>query len=324
MERGEIKSSVIYLAGGCFWGMEKLMQSIPGVLDAQSGYANGTGEADANYKTVCAGKTGFRETVRVSYDPARVSLDQLLFAYFAVVDKTAVNRQGHDVGTQYQAGIYYADDAAKAVVERVAGVERARTPGFAVEIKPLKNFFPAEEYHQDYLDKNPGGYCHIPFAEIARFSRAVVDAGAYPRPPEKEIESRLTPEQFAVTQRSATEHPFQNAFYDNTEKGLYVDVVTGEPLFLSTDKYASSCGWPAFTKPVEESVVVAREDRSHGMIRYEVRSRAGDSHLGHVFENDPDSPNGVRYCINSASLRFVPFDRLEEEGYGYLTERFAT
>ena len=312
----------IYLAGGCFWGMEKLMQSIPGVLDAVSGYANGTSEADANYKTVCGGKTNFRETVLVTYDPARVSLDQLLFAYFAVVDKTAVNRQGHDIGTQYQAGVYYADDASKTVVERVAAVERARTPGFAVEIKPLENFFPAEEYHQDYLDKNPGGYCHIPFAEIARLSNSVIDAGEYARPAEAEIVKRLSPEQFEVTQNSATERPFQNEFYRNDEKGLYVDVVTGEPLFISEDKYESSCGWPAFTKPVESAVVVEREDRTHGMFRVEVRSRAGDSHLGHVFENDPESPNGVRYCINSAALRFIPYDKLEEEGYGYLKSKF--
>jgi peptide methionine sulfoxide reductase msrA/msrB len=312
----------IYLAGGCFWGMEKLMQSIPGVLDAVSGYANGTGEADANYKTVCGGKTNFRETVLVTYDPARVSLDQLLFAYFAVVDKTAVNRQGHDIGTQYQAGIYYADDASKAVVERVAAVERGRTTGFAVEIKPLENFFPAEEYHQDYLDKNPGGYCHIPFAEIARLSNSVIDAGVYARPTEAEIVKRLTPEQFEVTQNSATERPFQNEFFQNEEKGLYVDVVTGEPLFTSENKYESSCGWPAFTKPVESEVVVEREDKSHGMYRVEVRSRAGDSHLGHVFENDPESPNGVRYCINSAALRFIPYDKLDEEGYGYLKTKF--
>ncbi|MPM37185.1 Peptide methionine sulfoxide reductase MsrA/MsrB [bioreactor metagenome] len=303
----------IYLAGGCFWGMEKLMQSIPGVLDAVSGYANGTCEADANYKTVCGGKTNFRETVLVTYDPARVSLDQLLFAYYAVVDKTAVNRQGHDIGTQYQAGIYYADDASKAVVERVAAVERARTPGFAVEIKPLENFFPAEEYHQDYLDKNPGGYCHIPFAEIARLSNSVIDAGEYARPTEAEIVKRLSPEQYAVTQNSATERPFQNEFFRNDEKGLYVDVVTGEPLFTSEDKYESSCGWPAFTKPVESAVVVEREDRTHGMFRVEVRSRAGDSHLGHVFENDPESPNGVRYCINSAALRFIPYDKLRKK-----------
>ena len=313
---------VIYFAGGCFWGMEKLMQSIPGVADAVSGYANGTCEADATYETVCSGKTGFRETVRVDYDPEAVSLDQLLFAYFAVVDPSVRNRQGHDVGTQYQAGIYYTDDETKRTVERVADIERRRTGRFFVEILPLKNFFPAEEYHQNYLDKNPGGYCHIPFAEIERIKKAVVDAGGYARPDETEIAEKLTPEQFAVTQRAATERPFQNEFFGHLEKGLYVDVVTGEPLFTSEDKYASTCGWPAFSKPVDESVVVERDDRSHGMVRTEVRSRAGDSHLGHVFGGDPESPSGVRYCINSAALRFIPFGRLEDEGYGYLKSKF--
>ncbi len=318
-----MKTRSIYLAGGCFWGMEKLMHSIPGVVGAVSGYANGTCEADANYKTVCTGETGFRETVFVVYDPAKVSLDQLLFAYFAVVDKTAVNRQGHDVGTQYQAGVYYADDESGDTVERIAAIERARTPGFAVEIKTLVSFYPAEEYHQNYLDKNPGGYCHIPLAEIARLSGAAVDAGSYARPSEEEIKERLTPEQFAVTQKNATERPYQNEFFQNGEKGLYVDIVTGEPLFTSLDKYDSSCGWPAFTKPVEEAVVVERQDRSHGMERTEVRSRAGNSHLGHVFTGDPESPNGVRYCINSASLRFIPYDELDQAGYGYLKDRFG-
>lgn len=317
-----MKTRSIYLAGGCFWGMEKLMHSIPGVVSAVSGYANGTCEADANYKTVCTGETGFRETVFVVYDPAKVSLDQLLFAYFAVVDKTAVNRQGQDVGTQYQAGVYYTDDESGNTVERIAAIERARTPGFAVEIQPLISFYPAEEYHQNYLDKNPGGYCHIPLAEIERFSKVVIDAGVYARPSEGEIKERLTPEQFAVTQESATERPYQNEFFQNSKKGLYVDVVTGEPLFTSQDKYDSSCGWPAFTKPVEETVVVERQDRSHGMARTEVRSRAGNSHLGHVFTGDPESPNGVRYCINSASLRFIPFDELDRAGYGYLKNRF--
>lgn len=319
-----METSAIYFAGGCFWGMEKLMQSIPGVIDAVSGYANGTCEADATYETVCSGRTGFRETVRVEYDPGRVSLDQLLFAYFAVVDPTVRNRQGHDFGTQYQAGIYYTDDDAKRTVERVACVERRRADRFFVEIGPLKNFFPAEAYHQDYLDKNPGGYCHIPFAEIERVKSAVVDAGAYARPSDETIENKLTPEQFAVTQRAATERPFQNEFFDSNAKGLYVDVVTGEPLFVSEDKYASACGWPAFSKPVDENVVVERGDRSHGMSRTEVRSRAGDSHLGHVFDGDPESPSGIRYCINSAALRFVPYDRLEEEGYGYLKSKFNT
>ncbi len=316
------QSNTIYLAGGCFWGMEKLMQSILGVLDAESGYANGTGERDATYEVVCSGKTGFRETVRVVYDPARVSLDHLLFAYFSVVDKTAVNRQGHDVGTQYQAGVYYADEAARAVVERIAAVERARTPGFAVEIGPLINFFPAEAYHQDYLDKNPGGYCHIPLDEIARLSGATIDAGRYPRPDEAQLHALLTPEQFAVTQQSATERPFSSALYGNSRRGLYVDVVTGEPLFTSDDMYRSSCGWPSFTQPIEPPVIVARADGSHGMRRVEVRSRAGDSHLGHVFEGDPESPNGVRYCINGAALRFVPLEELEAQGYGYLRGKF--
>lgn len=317
-----METRVIYFAGGCFWGVEKLMQAIPGVVDAVSGYANGTCEADATYETVCSGKTGFRETVRVDYDPAKVSLDQLLFAYFAVVDPSVRNRQGHDVGTQYQAGIYYTDDAARQIVERVAAVERHRSEQFFIEIEPLKNFFPAEEYHQDYLNKNPGGYCHIPFAEIERIKKAIVDAGKYARPADDEIEKKLTPEQLAVTQRAATERPFQNEFFGHHEKGLYVDVVTGEPLFTSNDKYASACGWPAFSKPVEESVVIERDDRSHGMIRTEVRSRAGDSHLGHVFEGDPESPSGVRYCINSAALRFIPYETLEEEGYGYIKNKF--
>ena len=319
----EQKKNIIYLAGGCFWGMEKLMQSIPGVLDAVSGYANGTGEQDADYKTVCTGKTGFRETVAVTYDPDRVSLDQLLFAYFEVIDPTAVNRQGHDTGTQYQAGIYYADDESKRTVERIAAIERKRTPRFAVEIGPLVNFFRAEEYHQNYLDKNPNGYCHIPFAEIARLSKSTIDAGKYARPAEEEIRAALTPEQFAVTQQKATEPPFTSTFYGSTKKGLYVDVVTGEPLFTSDDMYYSSCGWPSFTKPVEPSVVVERTDYTHGMHRVEVRSRAGDSHLGHVFEGDSESPNGIRYCINGASLRFVPFEELDAQGYGDLKDRFT-
>ena len=308
----------VYLAGGCFWGVELLMQSIPGVLDATSGYANGTCEADATYPSVCTGKTGFRETVRVRYDADAVSLDHLLFAYFAVIDPAAVNRQGHDVGSQYQAGIYYTDEEAKATIERVANIVRRRTDGFAVEIGPLVNFFAAEAYHQDYLDKNPNGYCHIPREHIERLSRAVVDAGRYALPAGERLASLLTPEQYAVTQQAATERPFANAYCGETRRGIYVDVVTGEPLFLSRDKYISSCGWPAFQRPLEEAVVVTRRDDSHGMRRTEVLSRAGGSHLGHVFTHDPESPNGVRYCINSAALRFIPYEEMEAEGYAYL------
>ncbi len=318
MESGNI----IYLAGGCFWGLEKLMQSIPGVTDAVSGYANGAGEADANYKAVCAGGTGFRETVKVTYDPGQVSLDALLLAYFYVVDPTVENRQGNDVGSQYQTGVYYTDDASKETVERIAALERGRREKFAVEIGPLVNFFPAEDYHQDYLDRNPGGYCHIPRAEIELFSRLKIDPGDYRKPAAEAIRDRLTDEQYRVTQEGATESPFRNEFWDQFEKGIYVDVVTGEPLFSSADKFESGCGWPAFSKPIEEPAVVELPDDSHGIHRTEVRSRAGDSHLGHVFTGDRESPNGVRYCINSASLRFVPYEKMEQEGYGGLLSLF--
>ena len=171
--------NVIYLAGGCFWGMEQLMQSIPGVIDAESGYANGTCGADADYKTVCKGNTGFRETVRVEYDPGQVSLDALLLAYFYVIDPTVENRQGNDRGSQYQTGVYYTNESAKETVERIAEIERGRSEKFFVEIGPLKNYYPAEEYHQNYLEKNPNGYCHIPRAEMELFSRLRIDPGDY-------------------------------------------------------------------------------------------------------------------------------------------------
>lgn len=314
--------NVIYLAGGCFWGMEQLMQAIPGVIDAESGYANGTCEADADYKTVCKGETGFREAVRVEYDPGQVSLDALLLAYFYVIDPTVENRQGNDRGSQYQTGVYYTNESAKETVERIAEIERGRSEKFFVEIGPLKNYYPAEEYHQNYLEKNPNGYCHIPRAEMELFSRLRIDPGDYQKPAAESIRDKLTAEQYRVTQESGTERAFTGEFWDKFEKGIYVDVVTGEPLFSSTDKFESGCGWPAFTKPIEEPAVVELEDLSHGMRRTEVRSRAGDSHLGHLFTGDPESPNGVRYCINSASLRFVSYAKMKAEGYGYLLYLF--
>ena len=317
-ENEQMQTKDIYLAGGCFWGMEKLMEAIPGVVDAVSGYANGIGEAEANYQTVSGGNTGFRETVKVTYDPGKVSLDAILFTYFANIDPTVKDQQAHDIGTQYQTGIYYTDDASKEVVERIAAVERGRAEAFHVEIQPLINFFPAEEYHQDYLTKNPGGYCHIGPDAFKRAATMVIDPGQYVKPAADLIQQQLSAEQFAVTQEAGTELPFQNEYWQTTEAGIYVDVVTGEPLFSSTDKYTSSCGWPAFTKPIDPAVIATMRDTSHGMDRIEVRSRAGDSHLGHVFENDPESPNGVRFCINSASLRFIPKADMEKEGYGYL------
>ena len=241
-------------------------------------------------------------------------------AYFYVIDPTVVNRQGNDIGTQYQTGVYYTNDKAKATVERIAEIERSRSPEFYVEIGPLLNYYPAEEYHQDYLANNPLGYCHIPREEIALFSTLRIDPGDYQKPAEETIRDTLTAEQYNVTLESGTEYPFRNEFWNQFEKGIYVDIVTGEPLFSSTDKFESSCGWPAFSKPIEEPSVVELVDTTHGMVRTEVRSRAGNTHLGHVFENDPESPNGVRYCINSASLRFIPYAHMKAEGYGYLMD----
>ena len=185
-----------------------------------------------------------------------------------------------------------------------------------------KSMYKETTENVNYLEKNPGGYCHIPKAEMELFSKLRIDPGDYQKPAAESIRDRLTAEQYRVTQENGTERPFTGEFWNQFERGIYVDIVTGEPLFSSTDKFESGCGWPAFTKPIEKPAVVEFEDNSLGMRRTEVRSRAGDSHLGHVFTDDPESPNGVRYCINSASLRFVPYAKMEAEGYGYLLYLF--
>lgn len=314
-------TKVIYLAGGCFWGVEKLVQSIPGVIEGTSGYANGT-IVNPTYEQVCEGTTNFRETVRVEYDPSIVSLDTILYAYFSVVDPTIENRQGNDIGTQYQTGIYYSDEQSMNTIKKIVENEKSRVDTFKVEVKPLENFYEAEEYHQNYLDKNPSGYCHISKAEFDRVKNIVVDASKYQKPSAEEISKNLTSEQYAVTQKANTEKPYENQYDEFFEEGIYVDIVTGEPLFSSLDKYDSGCGWPAFSKTIDDNTIVEKEDNSYGMNRIEVVSRVGNSHLGHKFENDPTSPNGVRYCINSSSLRFIPKEDLEKEGYGEFLELF--
>ena len=315
-------TQIIHLAGGCFWGLEKLMQSIPGVTSTISGYANGKGAELANYKAVCSGKTDFREAVRVEYDSQRISLDAILFAYFYVIDPTKKNQQGNDLGSQYQTGIYYSDDESQKIVERIVSIEKGRVKHFMVEVGPLINFYSAEEVHQNYLDKNPNGYCHIPIEEIKYFSKLTIDPGLYQKPAKEIIKDTLSEEQYRVTQTSGTEAPFTNEYWQFDQVGIYVDVVTGEPLFSSLDKYQSSCGWPAFKAPIEEPSVIKIDDYTHGMIRSEVRSRSGDSHLGHVFLNDHESPNGTRFCINSASLKFIPIHEMENAGYRYLLHLF--
>ena len=308
----------IYLAGGCFWGVEEYFSRIPGVRDAVSGYANGQTE-NPTYEEVCSGLTGHAETVRVSYDPRVVSLETLTEQFFQIIDPTVRDRQGNDAGRQYRTGVYYADAAEREPLERIFAAEQKKyKQKIVTELLPLENFFAAEEYHQDYLKKNPGGYCHVDFSALDGLKAKTPPAPErkYAKPSAAELRKKLTPAQYAVTQEAATERPFANEYFDNRKPGLYVDVVTGEPLFSSEAKFDSGCGWPSFSKPIKPAAVVERHDGSHGMSRTEVRSQAGDSHLGHVFDDGPKDKGGLRYCINSAALRFIPYDKLDEEGYG--------
>ncbi len=308
----------IYLAGGCFWGVEEYFSRIPGVRDAVSGYANGQTE-NPTYEEVCSGLTGHAETVRVSYEPRIVSLETLTEQFFQIIDPTVRDRQGNDVGRQYRTGVYYADAADREILERLFAAEQKKhEQKLATELLPLENFCAAEEYHQDYLKKNPGGYCHIDFSALDGLKAKAPPAPErkYAKPSAAELRKKLTPTQYAVTQEAATERPFANEYFDNREPGLYVDVATGAPLFSSEAKFDSGCGWPSFSKPIDPAAVAERHDDSYGMSRTEVRSQTGDSHLGHVFDDGPKDKGGLRYCINSAALRFIPYDKLDEEGYG--------
>lgn len=315
------KVDTIYFAGGCFWGTEHFFKQIDGVTDTEVGYANSI-IPHPTYREVCTGQTQAVEGVRVVYDTAKINLSYLIRLYLMTIDPTSVNRQGNDAGTQYRTGIYYttADQQRTAIAELDKEAARHSRP-LAVEIKPLINFYSAEEFHQDYLDKNPGGYCHInpKLFEVARNAgrpiAAGVDAGKYSRPSDSELRNHLNGIQYAVTQQNATEAPFSNEYFDEKRPGIYVDITTGEPLFLSSDKFDSGCGWPSFSRPVCPDVIKVKNDSSHGMERTEVRSRVGDAHLGHVFVDGPVDRGGLRYCINSASLRFIPLDNMAKEGY---------
>lgn len=311
--------SEIYFAGGCFWGTEHFMKQIDGVKSTEVGYANGYTE-NPTYQEVCTGDTGFAETVKVSYDPEEVDLKLLLELYFKTIDPTSLNRQGGDRGTQYRTGIYYIDDNDLPIIKEVIKeVAPKYNKPIVVEVEPLSNFYNAEGYHQDYLDKNPGGYCHLSpdLFDFAKKANTVKKGKkVYQKPDDATLRSTLTDEQYAVTQKNATEHPFRNEYWNEFREGIYVDITTGEPLFISTDKFNSDCGWPSFSKPIDKKLIKENMDTSHGMKRVEVRSHAGDAHLGHVFTDGPAESGGLRYCINSASLRFIPKDKMEKEGYG--------
>lgn len=309
----------IYLAGGCFWGVEEYLSRIPGVLDARSGYANGNTE-NPTYEEVCRKNTGHAETVEVVYDSEVLPLEALLATFFTIIDPTRRDGQGNDIGSQYRTGVYYTEESDMEVIKKVVSTEQEMYKKTIVtEVKPLENFYLAEEYHQDYLKKNPNGYCHIDLEDARETAlKSLINARSYPVPSKEELKKSLTDIQYRVTQENDTEYAFSNEYFDNHEKGLYVDIVTGEPLFSSEDKYDSGCGWPSFTKPIIPEVVTEHRDNSYHMERVEVRSRAGDIHLGHVFTDGPKEKGGLRYCINSASIRFIPFEDLKKEGYGEL------
>lgn len=304
----------IYLAGGCFWGLQQYLGALPGVVHTQAGYANGKTSQTA-YSELS--QTGHAETVRVGYDQGALSLAFLLDLFYDAIDPTAYHRQGNDAGAQYRTGIYYDDAQDQAVIQDSIARLQSRTQGeVAIEVLPLKNYVAAEEAHQDYLDKNPGGYCHLSPELVKKAGQIRVDPYRYPRPDQRELRRQLEGMPFEVTQNNATEPPFQSKLNPNFAPGIYVDVTTGEPLFLSQDKFDAGCGWPSFARPLDGRAVHEQEDKSLGMLRTEVRSRAGDAHLGHVFEDGPRELGGKRYCINGAALRFVPLEDMAQQGYG--------
>lgn len=307
-------------AGGCFWCMEPPFEKLNGVVDIISGYTDG-GKESPTYEEVSSGSTGHLEAIQIIYDPDKVTYQELLDIFWKQIDPTDAGGSFVDRGYQYNSAIFYHNNEqrqlAEASNEKLAKSRLFDKP-IVTEIVKFKTFYKAEEYHQDYYKKNPLRYKYYRSRSGRdQFIKKVwgKKKGEYQKPADEGLKKILTPLQYEVTQKSGTEKPFQNEYWDNKREGIYIDIVSGEPLFSSLDKYDSGTGWPSFTKPIETENIAEKEDIGSFTVCTEIRSKLADSHLGHIFDDGP-KPTGLRYCINSAALRFIPKEDLEKEGYG--------